>query len=78
MSDCGGALMAKGYTLKNLTVSRKIKFSQKNAWNFAESFMEESRARAGIGVVGSATSFPTRAADSVSDSTRHSWSSFRA
>jgi len=26
MSDCGGALMAKGYTLKNLTVSRKIEF----------------------------------------------------
>ena len=39
--------------------------------------MEESRSRAGVGVIGSATSFPTRAADSVSDSVRHSCSSFR-
>ena len=39
--------------------------------------MEESRSRAGVSVIGSATSFPTRAADSVSDSVRHSWSSFR-
>ena len=39
--------------------------------------MEESRARTGVGLVGSATSFPTRAADSVSDSVRHSCSSFR-
>ena len=39
--------------------------------------MEESRARTGVGVIGSETSFPTRAADSVSDSVRHSCSSFR-
>ena len=39
--------------------------------------MEESRSQTSVGVVGSATSFPTRAADSVSDSVRHSCSSFR-
>ena len=39
--------------------------------------MEESRSRNGVGLVGSATSFPTRAADSVSDSARHLCSSFQ-
>ena len=39
--------------------------------------MEESRSRVSARVIGSATSFPTRAADSVSDSARHSCSSFR-
>ena len=39
--------------------------------------MEEPRARTGVGVVGSATSFPTRVAASVSDSVRYSCSSFR-
>ena len=39
--------------------------------------MEESRSQIGVGLVGSATSCPTRAADSVSDSVRHSGSSFR-
>ena len=55
----------------------KSSFSQKNVQTFAESFMEESRSRNGVGLVGSATSFPTRAADSVSDSVHHSCLSFR-
>ena len=39
--------------------------------------MEKLRSQAGLAVVGSVTSFPTRAVDSVSDSVRHSGSSFR-
>ena len=91
-NDRGRALRTKRYTLRNLTISRNIEFFPQKRSEFRGKFAWMNLEREPVHAVsvyhwerthtrnggeGSVTSFPTRAADSVSDSVRHSCSSFR-